>query len=149
MNERSKKMKKLMLVGCVLFALLVLSCEPESAIELIADVNDVMSDPNSSIQVTAGNLQEMITTGAILVKAVPGFPYAKAILGALAIAQAVLAMILGWQKQNNKKALKEVVRGNEILKKGPIDNKAFKEAQNMAQSGKTVEIVNKIRKNVA
>lgn len=137
-----------MLVSVVLCALLVLSCEPESAIGVINDVNEAMTDPNSSIQVTAENLQDLINTGAILVQAVPGFPYAKAILGALAIAQAVLAVILGWQKQVNKKALKEVVRGNEILKKSPIDNQAFKNAQNMAQSGKTVEVVNKIRKNV-
>lgn len=142
-------MKKLMLFSVVLCALLVLSCEPESATNVIANVNEAMSDPNSSVQVTAENLQELVGTGMILVQAIPGFPYAKAILGALAIVQAVITIILGWRKQVNKTALKEVVRGNEILKKGPIDSEAFKNAQNIAQSEKTVEIVNKIRQKVA
>lgn len=133
-------MKKLMLISIVLC--LVLSCEPES---VITDINEGMTDPNSTIQVTAENLQEVVGTSMILVKAIHGFPYAKAILGALAILQGILTIILGWRKHVNTKALKEVVQGNEIMKKGT----EFKDAQNIAQSESTVELVNKIRKKVA
>jgi len=100
---------------------------------------------SQKVQVTAENLQELVGSGMILVQAIPGFPYAKAILSALAIVQAVIAVILGWRKQVNTKALKEVVQGNEIMKKGTD----FKDAQNMAQSESTTELVNKIRTKVA
>jgi len=145
-------MKNLLLVGVVLCALLVLSCEPESTIGAINDVNEAMSDPNSSVQLTAENLQELVGTSIILVSAIKGFPYAKAILGALAIVQAVLTVILGWRKHTTTKALKEVVRGGEILKKeivrkGNVDMKDFKDAHN-TQNEETVEIVNKIRHKV-
>lgn len=138
-------MKKLMLISVVLCAVLVLSCEPEGTIDRIRDVNNAMTDPNSSIQITAENLQDLVGTSMFLVRAIPSFPYAKAILGALAIAQAILTIILGWRKHVNSQALKEVVLGNEIMKKG----KDFKDAQNIAQSEATVELVNKIREKVA
>lgn len=142
-------MRKVILVVSVVLVLLAVGCEPESMINAIADANNAMSDPNGSIQLTAENLQEMITTGMVLVKAVPGFPYAKFLLSAFAVAQTLLAIILGWRKHTTTKALKEVVWGNEILKKGTIDSEAFRKAQDTAQSESTVELVNKIRKNVA
>lgn len=147
-------MKKLMLVSVVLCTLLVLSCDPDSITNALADANNAMTDPNSAIQLTAENLQEMIATGVILVKAVPGFPYAKALLGGLAIAQAILTMILGWRKRVTTTALKQAVRGNEILKKdlikkGSVGIDEFRKAQDAAQDEKTVEIINKIRTKVA
>lgn len=146
-------MKKLMLVSVVLCTLLVLSCDPDSITNALADANNAMTDPNSAIQLTAENLQEMIATGVILVKAVPGFPYAKALLGGLAIAQAILTMILGWRKHVTTTALKQAVRGNEILKKdlkkGSVGIDEFRKAQDAAQDEKTVEIINKIRTKVA
>lgn len=140
---------KIVIMMASIVLLLFVGCEPEDAKEVVTDFNASLTDPNSSIQVTAENLQELVETGMILVRAIPGFPYAKAILGALAIVQAVIGIILGWRKNVNKRALKEVVLGNEILKKGPIDSQAFKDAQNTAQSEPTTELVNKIRAKIA
>lgn len=141
-------MKNVMLVNIVLCVLLVVGCEPESATNAIAGFDEAMSDPNSTVQVTAENLKELVDLGVVIIKTVPGFPYAKFLFSALAIVQAVIAIVLSWRKHINTKALKEVVRGNEILKKGPIDGIAFKNAQNIAQSEATVELVNKIRAKV-
>ena len=143
-----KKLIVTLLVSSVL-CMFVIGCEPEDVAGIVTDINVSLSDPNGTIQETAEKIRELTDMGAVLVKAIPGFPYGKELLAVLAVIQTIIAIILGWGKHKTTNALKEVVWGGEILKKGPIDSDAFKTAQNTAQSESTVELVNKIRTKIA
>jgi len=139
------------------FMLVFAGCNPEDTITAIqqgaGEAHYQATDPCSPVQVTAQQLKQMTDSATILVTtaaATVGFPYAKAILGALAVIQGVLALVLGWQKKQTQTALEQVVLGNEVLKKKLPDstNQIFKDSQ-IAQSPATQKQVAKIRKQVA
>lgn len=118
------------------------------------EVEYQITDPNSEVQEAAEKIGNLVGPAIILVKSVPGFPYAKAILGGLAIAQLLLSIILGWRKKKSDTALKEVVHGIELAKKeldkkGAGTSTSLKKALAITESTETTELVNKIRVKVS
>jgi len=145
------------LLSSVFCLLLATGCEPEQVTGPIQDVigqaHYQATDPCSPVQVTAEQLKQMTDSATILVTAAEvatGFPYAKTILGALAVMQAVLALILSWRKKKTQTALEEVIAGNEALKKQlPADQATvFKQTQNAAQSIGTIKQIAEIRREI-
>jgi uncharacterized protein (DUF2342 family) len=138
---------RILFAAVVLVLLSLVGCDEDMA----QQIDQAVTDANGAVQVTAEQLQAMVQQGLIAVKTIPDFPYGKAIAAALSTISVILTLILGWRKQQKTgNALADVVRGNEIYKKGQgVDAEAFKKAQNEAQSTETVRIVSKMRQKVS
>ena len=117
-------MKKWILLFCC--ALVVSAgCElEEDTTEVIGQADYYMSDPNSPVQVTAEQLEYLVAAAVAAVVAIPGFPYAKAILGALAVINAAIVLILKLRKRTVEKTLSSVVKAVEGVEEKPA--KAYK-----------------------
>ncbi len=95
-------------------------CElEEDTIEAIGQADYYMSDPNSPVQVTAEQLEYLVAAAVAAVVAIPGFPYAKAILGALAVINAAIVLILKLRKRTVEKTLSSVVKAVDSVEKKP------------------------------
>lgn len=103
-------MKKL-IVMLVLCTLLLAGCDEllQKADEVIGQADYYATDPNSPVQITAEQLEGLVAAATAAVVAIPGFPYAQVILGALAVANAAIALILKLRKRTTDKTLAAVV----------------------------------------
>lgn len=137
-------MKKL--IFAVLCLLVVSGCEPGEVAEIM---ETTVTDPNGILQIAAENVGNALGPLIILVRTIPGIPYAKYISGALAIAATVVALIKSWRKKQSDTALEEVVVGIEAQKKTEnFDKPEFERVQNEAQSVATRAKVTAIRKKL-
>ena len=143
-------MKKCVL--CLLVAGVIVSgCEPGEAAEII---ETTVTDPNGLLQVAAENVGNTLGPLIVLVRTIPGIPYANYISGALAIAATVVALIKSWRKKQSDTALEEIVVGiNDAKKdvslgKDTESREALRIASNQAQSTETRAKVTAIRKKL-
>jgi len=115
---------------CGLIALGLLGCTPED----VQAIGDQVTDPNGPVQQAAEQIGNAVQPLRGVVRAVPGFPFAQAVLGGLAVVEAFIGIILGFRKRTSDKALREVVIGNEALK----DTDEFKKSSVLRSNFKTI-----------
>ena len=145
-------MKTGLIVLVLISFLLLAGCDWEQASQSIGEVAGQaeyqLIDPNSDVQQAAEGLSGVVGSAVVLVQSVPGFPYAKIILGALSTISVLLNVIIGWRKKVVDTALKEVITGGQEFKKLIASKEAiadFKVAHDKAQSTNTKKMVAAIK----
>lgn len=127
-----KKWILILMVGLIL-SLGVAGCEPEDIEEFGQKVEQVavdaeyqLTDPESDVQRTMGEVVGIVQTTGAVVKNVPWIPYREVILAVTSVVELLGLVVLGWRKKQTTQTLKAVVNAIDSKERLVVLDKIWK-----------------------